>query len=167
MLLCILLFFFFVTFRRPPRSTRTYTLFPYPALFLSEKARILGTELWNTESSLAGVPALRGAWFASVSDGLYRQLATKYRARYGEAPFRLSALGYDAVLLTVRIAQDWKVGTPFPARKLADPEGFSGIDGAFQTGRAPFRERVCPYAYISVVAASLNKENIIQLRTWL
>src|SRR3546814_3186347 len=81
-----------------------------------EKARILGTELWNTESSLAGVPALRDAWFASVSDGLYRQLATKYRARYGEAPFRLSALGYDAVLLTVRIAQDWKVGTPFPAR---------------------------------------------------
>src|SRR3546814_16211717 len=96
-----------------------------------EKARILGTELWNTESSLAGVPALRGAWFASVSDGLYRQLATKYRARYGEAPFRLSALGYDAVLLTVRSAQDWKVGTPFPARTQADPGGFPGPDGAF------------------------------------
>lgn len=106
-----------------------------------EKARILGTELWNTESSLAGVLALRGAWFASVSDGLYRQLATKYRARYGEAPFRLSALGYDAVLLTVRIAQDWKVGTPFPARKLADPDGFSGIDGAFRFNSNGVAER--------------------------
>ena len=28
-----------------------------------EKAKILGTELWNTESDIAGVPALRGAWF--------------------------------------------------------------------------------------------------------
>src|SRR3546814_12454188 len=85
--------------------------------------------------------ALPISWFASVSDGLYRQLATKYRARYGEAPFRLSALGYDAVLLTVRIAQDWKVGTPFPARKLADPDGFSGIDGAFRFTRNGVAER--------------------------
>src|SRR3546814_4708554 len=106
--------------RRPPRSKRTATPFPYTTLFRS---------------------ALRGAWFASVSDGLYRQLATKYRARYGEAPFRLSALGYDAVLLTVRIAQDWKVGTPFPARKLADPDGFSGIDGAFRFNSNGVAER--------------------------
>src|SRR3546814_20572882 len=28
-------FFFFVMIRRPPRSTRTYTLFPYTTLFLS------------------------------------------------------------------------------------------------------------------------------------
>ena len=81
-------------------------------------ARLLGTELWNTDSGLASSPVLRGAWFASVSDGLYRQLATKYRARYGNAPFRLSALGYDAVLLTVRIARDWKPGTTFPAARL-------------------------------------------------
>ena len=43
--------------------------------------RILGTELWNTEGSLAQNPAMHGAWFASVSDGLYNQLSTKYRAR--------------------------------------------------------------------------------------
>src|SRR3546814_5406127 len=78
--------------RRPPRSTRTDTLFPYTTLFRS-------------------------------------------------APFRLSALGYDAVLLTVRIAQDWKVGTPFPARKLADPDGFSGIDGAFRFNSNGVAER--------------------------
>jgi len=95
-------------------------------------AQILGTELWNTESSLAGNPALRGAWFAAVSDQLYGQLATKYRARFGTAPFRLSSLGYDAVLLTVRIARDWKVGAPFPAARLSDSGGFAGIDGAFR-----------------------------------
>lgn len=104
-------------------------------------ARILGTELWNTESSLSGNAALRGAWFASVSDSLYRQLANKYRARYGSVPFRLSSLGYDAVLLTVRIAADWKVGTPFPARRLVDPDGFAGIDGAFRFANSGIAER--------------------------
>lgn len=104
-------------------------------------ARLLGTELWNTDTSLAASPALRGAWFASVSDALYRQLATKYRARYGSAPFRLSSLGYDSVLLTVRIAQDWKPGSPFPAGRLRDAGGFSGIDGAFRFNRAGVAER--------------------------
>ena len=104
-------------------------------------ARILGTELWNTESGLSASPALRGAWFASVSDAYYRQLATKYRARFGAAPYRLSALGYDAVLLTVKIAQKWKSGTAFPVAELTDKGGFSGIDGAFRFGRNGVAER--------------------------
>lgn len=104
-------------------------------------ARLLGTELWNTDTSIGNSPALRGAWFASVSDGLYRQLATKYRARFGSAPFRLSSLGYDSVLLTVRIAQDWKPGTAFPVARLRDGGGFSGIDGAFRFARNGVAER--------------------------
>lgn len=95
-------------------------------------ARLLGTELWNTETALAASPAMRGAWFASVSDAYYRQLATKYRVRFGSAPYRLSSLGYDAVLLTVRIARDWKPGTPFPTARLTDDGGFAGIDGPFR-----------------------------------
>ena len=122
-------------------------------------ARLLGTELWNTDSSLGSSPALRGAWFASVSDGLYGQLASKYRARYGSAPFRLSALGYDAVLLTVRIARDWRPGTPFPAARLRDAGGFSGIDGAFRFGRSGIAERALEVSEIgagtyTVVAAA-------------
>lgn len=104
-------------------------------------ARILGTELWNTERSLASNASMRGAWFASVSDGLYNQLSNKYRARYGKAPYRLSSLGYDAVLLVTRVARDWKVGTAFPARALAEPGGFAGIDGAFRFGRDGIAER--------------------------
>src|SRR5690606_5793917 len=45
--------------------------------------RIMGTELWNTETGLSASTALRGAWYASVPDGLYRTLASKYRASYG------------------------------------------------------------------------------------
>lgn len=118
-------------------------------------ARLLGTELWNTDTALAATPALRGAWFASVSDTLYRQLATKYRARYGNAPFRLSSLGYDAVLLTVRIAQDWKPGTPFPNARLRDAGGFSGIDGAFRFNRVGVAERALEVSEVGAGAINV------------
>ncbi len=96
------------------------------------RARILGTELWNTEAALGGNAAMRGAWFASVSDTLYGQLATRYRERYGIAPYRLSSLGYDAVLLTIRVARDWRPGTVFPQARLFQADGFGGIDGIFR-----------------------------------
>lgn len=94
--------------------------------------QILGTELWNTDASLGGNAAMRGSWFASVSDGLYGQLASKYRTRFGKAPYRLASLGYDSVLLTVRIAREWKPGTAFPASRLLAADGFGGIDGIFR-----------------------------------
>src|SRR5690606_35417970 len=104
-------------------------------------ARILGTELWNAETGLSASASLRGAWFASVSDGLYRTLANKYRTSYGAAPYRLASLGYDSVLLTVRIATDWKPGTAFPTARLSDSDGFAGIDGAFRFYRTGIAER--------------------------
>ncbi|MDQ2878720.1 MAG: penicillin-binding protein activator [Pseudomonadota bacterium] len=104
-------------------------------------ARVLGTELWNSENAIGTRVGLNGAWFASVSDGLYRQYAAKYRARFGTGPYRLSSMGYDAVLLTIRIARDWPVGAPFPEGRLHDREGFSGIDGAFRFGRDNVAER--------------------------
>jgi len=108
---------------------------------VSPGARILGTELWNTDTAITRSSALQGAWYASVSDSLYDQLATKYRARYGKAPFRLASLGYDSVLLAVRIASDWKMGTPFPMRRLYDKGGFAGVDGAFRFGNDNVAER--------------------------
>ncbi len=98
-------------------------------------AKLLGTELWNTDGALGSSPALRGAWFASVSDGLYNQLATKYRARFGRSPYRLASLGYDGVLLVTTIAQNWRPGTSFPQARLGDAGGFTGIDGAFRFSR--------------------------------
>ena len=103
--------------------------------------RLLGTELWNSESSIASKASLNGAWFASVPDELYRQYAVKYRSLFGSAPYRLSSLGYDAVLLTVRIARDWRPGTDFPESALRDSGGFSGIDGAFRFGRDGIAQR--------------------------
>lgn len=103
--------------------------------------QILGTEMWNTDAALGGNPVMRGAWFASVSDGLYGQLATQYRERFGKAPYRLASLGYDSVLLTVRIARDWKPGTNFPIARLLATDGFGGIDGIFRFNDRGIAER--------------------------
>lgn len=103
-------------------------------------ARILGTELWNTDSGIGSNAVLNGAWFASVPDNYYRQYATKYRARFGAAPYRMSTLGYDAVLLTVRMARDWRPGNEFPIRELTS-RSFAGLDGAFRFGRDGVAER--------------------------
>lgn len=97
-----------------------------------KNAKILGTDLWNIDGSLASKPPMYGAWFASVSDTLYNQYATKYRTRFGRAPLRLSSLGYDSVLLIARVARDWRPGSKFPVSQLTDPQGFIGVDGAFR-----------------------------------
>ncbi len=106
------------------------------------KAKILGTELWNTEGSLAQNAAMQGAWFASVPDGFYNTLAGKYRTRFAKGPYRLASLGYDSVLLINKIAANWKPGAPFPVAQLTDANGFSGIDGAFRFGRDGIAERM-------------------------
>lgn len=104
-------------------------------------ARVLGPELWNSDSGIGANAVLNGAWFASVPNNYYRQYATKYRARFGAAPYRLSTLGYDAVLLTVRIAREWRPGDDFPERRLSERDGFAGLDGAFRFGRDGVAER--------------------------
>jgi ABC-type branched-subunit amino acid transport system substrate-binding protein len=107
----------------------------------SPQPRLLATERWATEGNIGANVALRGAWFAAPSDGLFNQFRTRYRARYNAAPYRLASMGYDAVLLVVRVAADWPIGRPFPARALRDPGGFTGVDGAFRFGRDGIAER--------------------------
>ena len=107
----------------------------------SPGAKILGTELWASDNAIRSGGVLNGAWYASAPDAMYRQLRTRYQARYRVAPYRLASLGYDAVLLTVRIAGDWRIGTAFPERALLDKGGFGGVDGAFRFGRDGIAQR--------------------------
>lgn len=94
--------------------------------------RILGTELWSGESVISSTPALRGAWFSAIADTRFKTFADSYQSRFGSKPFRVATQGYDSVLLTIRIARDWRPGTPFPTARLADAGGFLGLDGAFR-----------------------------------
>lgn len=106
-----------------------------------QRARILGTDLWAGDAALAGAPALNGALFSAISDQRFRRFAESYEARFGAKPARVATLGYDAVLLTLRVARDWKVGSDFPQGQLYDAGGFLGVDGAFRFGRSGVIER--------------------------
>lgn len=98
----------------------------------SKALRILGTDLWSGDPVVSNSTALRGAWFAALPDTRYRQFTSSYQSRFGAAPFRQATMGYDAVLLTVRIAREWRGGMPFPVNRLTDRGGFLGLDGPFR-----------------------------------
>ncbi|QKG71558.1 penicillin-binding protein activator [Erythrobacter mangrovi] len=102
---------------------------------------LLGTELWSGESSVARATSMRGALFSAVSDARYKRFVDSYEARFGSQPYRIATLGYDAVLLTLRVARDWKVGTNFPLAALRSEDGFLGLDGAFRFARTGVVER--------------------------
>ncbi|MDE2561673.1 MAG: penicillin-binding protein activator [Sphingomonadales bacterium] len=103
--------------------------------------RLLGTELWSGEATVARSPALRGAWFAAVSDARWPQFQQSYRSRFGGAPSRLATLGYDSVLLTLNVAREWKPGSLFPTGRLYDKDGFIGLDGVFRFASDGVAER--------------------------
>lgn len=107
----------------------------------SGTTQILGTELWSGESDVTRTAALRGAWFSAMSDARFRRFSDSYRARFGGQPYRVSTLGYDAVLLALRVARDWRPGRSFPTSRLRDSGGFLGLDGAFRFSRSGVVER--------------------------
>src|SRR3546814_11860863 len=60
---CVFIYFFFLMIRRPPRSTRTDTLFPYTTLFRSKPARRGGSRHRRARprrTGIAGAPTRRG-----------------------------------------------------------------------------------------------------------
>ena len=93
--------------------------------------------------------------FAAPSEAHYNQFRTRYRARYNSAPYRLASLGYDAVLLAVRVAANWPVGRNFPVRALREAEGFSGVDGAFRFGRDGVADRALEVREVTATGTSV------------
>ncbi len=118
-------------------------------------ARILGTELWNADPDLASAVNLRGAWFASVSDGVYNQMAGQYRTRFSKSPYRLGSLGYDAILLVAKVSNGWKTGSVFPLRLLEDRGGFMGLDGAFRFSPNGIAERALEVQEVTAKGATI------------
>src|SRR3546814_19071230 len=52
---CVTVGVFFLMIRRPPRSTRTDTLFPYTTLFRSIDAPLFSPKLFHTRSFAVGI----------------------------------------------------------------------------------------------------------------
>jgi ABC-type branched-subunit amino acid transport system substrate-binding protein len=105
------------------------------------QVRMLGTDLWAADASGGGNAQIEGAWYAAASDLLFEQFRTRYRTRYNRDPARRASLGYDAVLLAMRVAAEWPAGQRFPHRLLRARDGFLGVDGAFRFGSDGLAQR--------------------------
>src|SRR3546814_19376120 len=104
--------------RRPPRSTRTDTLFPYTTLFRSSVRRLQHAVL-RARPGAAAAPDVAGA-------------AAGRRAAAPGLPAADPAAGLD---------DRRGDGGGDPARHLPDDRGLAGGE----IGRASCRERGCPY----------------------
>lgn len=103
--------------------------------------QIMGTELLSGEAGVTRTSALRGTLFSAVSDSRFKRFSDSYTSRFGAQPYRISTLGYDSILLTLRVARDWKVGQVFPITQLRSSDGFLGLDGVFRFQRNGVIER--------------------------
>src|SRR3546814_13171121 len=63
-------FFFFLMIRRPPRSTRTDTLFPYTTLFRSRSVRMVDDQNRSALQRARGVPASLSSCHTALIDGM-------------------------------------------------------------------------------------------------
>jgi ABC-type branched-subunit amino acid transport system substrate-binding protein len=95
-----------------------------------KRVQLLGTGLWD-DPRIFSTAALEGAWYAAPEAAGFRNFSGRYRARYGQDPVRTATLAYDAVALAAALV---KTQGPqrFSEQVLANPSGFSGIDGLFR-----------------------------------
>jgi ABC-type branched-subunit amino acid transport system substrate-binding protein len=94
------------------------------------RPQLLGTGLW-TDRAIGHEPALIGGWFAAPPPRADASFQDRYRASFSAPPPQLAPLAYDALSLVAALSS----GQPyhrFTERTLTDPDGFSGVTGAFR-----------------------------------
>src|SRR3546814_11897317 len=130
--------FFLLKIRRPPRSTRTASLFPYTTLFRSLLAAIP-----------EGFP--RPVLVRLQLDGGRYDRLVKQMGRAAQLPVALAEAGQSAEAGTVYFVP--------PELSIAkDKTQILFVAGEGEIGRASWRERVCQYVYNTVVAGSFRKK---------
>lgn len=93
------------------------------------QVRLMGTSVWAGEAERE--PSLAGGWYVAPDPGARTDFETRYRNVYGEAPTRLSSLGYDAVALASLLSRD-RGPNGFTRGAIENSEGFAGSDGLFR-----------------------------------
>jgi ABC-type branched-subunit amino acid transport system substrate-binding protein len=93
------------------------------------QVRLMGTSVWAGEAERE--PSFAGGWYVAPDPGARTDFEARYRSVFGEAPTRLSSLGYDAVALASLLSRDRGPGG-FTRGAIENSEGFAGSDGLFR-----------------------------------
>jgi ABC-type branched-subunit amino acid transport system substrate-binding protein len=96
----------------------------------SRKVKFIGTGLWD-DPAVSSEPSLQGGWFAVPPREQRTNFITRYQQLYGSKPPRIASLAYDAIALSATLASG-APGRRYTRATIADPNGFSGIDGIFR-----------------------------------
>ncbi|MBZ9938053.1 penicillin-binding protein activator [Mesorhizobium sp. BR1-1-16] len=94
------------------------------------RVQLLGSGQWNDPRLLAA-PALQGGWFPAPDGSGFAGFAARYAAAFGTAPPRPAALAFDATRLAAGLAARYGEKR-FAFETLTNPNGFTGVDGAFR-----------------------------------
>jgi ABC-type branched-subunit amino acid transport system substrate-binding protein len=93
------------------------------------QVRFMGTSVWAGDAQRE--PTLAGGWYVAPDPTARSDFETRYQATFGEAPTRLSSLGYDAVALSALLSRD-RGARGLSRSALENSEGFAGSDGLFR-----------------------------------
>src|SRR6185437_6509087 len=96
----------------------------------TSKVQLIGTGVWDS-AGIGANTGLRGAWYAAPDPAKRADFERRFVATYGRPPHRLATLAYDAVALAAQLAR-LKPGGDFSAEAIANPNGWSGVDGVFR-----------------------------------
>src|SRR3546814_17940516 len=124
--------FFFLMIRRPPRSTRTDTLFPYTTLFRSLKK-------WTQEVRLASPSGGRFEWLVG---GFFTDEETSNSQLVRSFDMDGNVIVPLDPLAIVGLPATYKEYAIFGNATFKLSERFE-VTGGLQIGRASCRERVC------------------------
>ncbi len=94
------------------------------------RVQLMGTMLWATRG-LGRESAMVGGIYPAPAQEPNRDFAQRYRQTFGGTPPALANHGYDAVALAAVLVRSGSAD-PFRPEAIADPAGFSGVDGIFR-----------------------------------
>src|SRR3546814_16123752 len=113
--------FFFLIIRRPPRSTRTDTLFPYTTLFRSvELAACDPARNVRRRYAISITPDLFGAYIVETRWG---RIGTRGQSKCFSFPDRDQADRYIAAVLRRRATAEHRIGVPYRPVSAARARG--------------------------------------------
>src|SRR3546814_20574272 len=134
--------------RRPPRSTRTDTLFPYTTLF---RSLVQAQNQLRTADQHIAAEVKRIVANASIQESIASQRAASLAGSVAQTQGKLASDNEASVRPAEVVRNAESSRTPYQA--FLDRQRQTG------NGRASCREQRCPHGWNTVVAVSLQKNN--------